>query len=81
MQRCPTVEKHFGNAVDSHNIEDIFAAKIPAHLQQVTDGEAVKGYSAEQIYHALRVITTSASLVRLGIVGGATLTMYVIKSS
>ena len=75
-----TVER-VGDAVHLHNIEDSFAAKIPTHLQRVIDGEAVKGYSAAQIYHALRGTTSSANSSRLDIVGGATLTMYVIKSS
>ena len=70
-----TVER-LSDAVHSHDIEDSFAIKLPTFIQRVVEGEAVKGYAAAQIFHALRGTAIAEGSQRLDRAGGSSLCLY-----
>ncbi|KAF8428713.1 hypothetical protein EV426DRAFT_711386 [Tirmania nivea] len=64
----------------NHDIEESFRIKKPSILINSIKAEAVKNYSASQIFHALRGAGTHEGSERLQVVGGASLTRHDIAN-
>ncbi|KAF8415879.1 hypothetical protein EV426DRAFT_628739 [Tirmania nivea] len=67
-----TIER-LDSHIHTHNIEESFRIKKPSILQEYLKSEAIKNYSAAQIYHAVHGAGTHEGSERLGELGGSSL--------
>ncbi|KAF8414676.1 hypothetical protein EV426DRAFT_671625 [Tirmania nivea] len=67
-----TIER-LDSHIHTHDIEESFCIKKPSILQGYLKSEAIKNYSAAQIYHAVRGASTHEGSEWLGKLGGSSL--------